>query len=104
MRQQNKRQMVYEALNGINKLGQDEASVGISEENKQFLKDFYDLNDEEIEQLKQGIDVKNEDADATNKQNENLSIQEEYLKGVEAEEAEYQNRIKREANTYSGQY
>ena len=84
----------YEALKGINKLGQDEASVGISEENKQFLKDFYDLNDEEIEQLKQGIDVKNEDADATNKQNENLSIQEEYLKGVEAEEAEYQNRLK----------
>lgn len=84
----------YEALKGINELGQDEASVGISEENKQFLKDFYDLNDEEIEQLKQGIDVKNEDADATNKQNENLSIQEEYLKGVEAEEAEYQNRLK----------
>lgn len=84
----------YEALKGINELGQDEASVGISEENKQFLKDFYDLNDEEIEKLKQGIDVKNEDADATNKQNENLSIQEEYLKGVEAEEAEYQNRLK----------
>ena len=42
----------------------------ISDKNIKWLQKFYDLNDDQINQLKEGKDVRNEDSDATNQQTE----------------------------------
>lgn len=42
----------------------------ISDKNIKWLQKFYDLNDDQINQLKEGKDVRNEDSDATNRQTE----------------------------------
>ena len=42
----------------------------ISDKNIEWLQKFYDLNDDQINQLKEGKDVRNEDSDATNQQTE----------------------------------
>ena len=42
----------------------------ISDKNIEWLQKFYNLNDDQINQLKEGKDVRNEDSDATNQQTE----------------------------------
>ena len=60
----------------------------VTEENAKWLKEFNGYTEEQMADLKDGIDIKIQDAEATDNQNQALSLQEEYLQGVVQEEEE----------------
>lgn len=78
----------YNAL----KEGYDPKEVGMSEDDVKWIQEFYGLTDAQIALLKQGQDVERETAQAT----EEMSLAEEYLKGVQAEQLEVQEAWRKE--------
>lgn len=83
-----KAKVYYDAL----KEGYDPKEVGLSEDDIEWMKEFYGLTDEQITLLKKGQDVERETAQAT----EEMSLAEEYLKGVQAEQLEVQETWRKE--------
>lgn len=78
----------YNAL----KEGYDPKEIGLSEDDVKWMQEFYGLTDEQITLLKNGQDVERETAQAT----EEMSLAEEYLKGVQAEQLEVQKAWRKE--------
>lgn len=78
----------YNAL----KEGYDPKEIGLSEDDVKWMQEFYGLTDEQITLLKEGQDVERETAQAT----EEMSLAEEYLKGVQAEQLEVQEAWRKE--------
>ena len=83
-----KAETYYNAL----KEGYDPKEIGLSEDDVKWMQEFYGLTDEQITLLKNGQDVERETAQAT----EEMSLAEEYLKGVQAEQLEVQEAWRKE--------
>ena len=78
----------YNAL----KEGYDPKEIGLSEDDVKWMQEFYGLTDEQITLLKNGQDVERETTQTT----EEMSLAEEYLKGVQAEQLEVQKAWRKE--------
>ncbi len=80
-------EVYYNAL--MNGLSEAEAGQSMVD----WMQEFYGLNEEQMEQLEQGIDVKNEDATATENQNEKQQALNETINNAKSAQTEYADAL-----------
>lgn len=80
-------EVYYNAL--MNGLSEAEAGQSMVD----WMQEFYGLNEEQMEQLEQGIDVKNEDATATENQNEKQQALNETISNAKSAQTEYADAL-----------
>jgi hypothetical protein len=80
-------EVYYNAL--MNGLSEAEAGQSMVD----WMQEFYGLNEEQMEQLEQGIDVKNEDATATENQNEKQQALNETINNAKSAQTEYTDAL-----------
>lgn len=65
----------------------------ISQENLEWMQEFLGLTDEQIEKLKEGVDVKNEDATSTENQDEKQQALNETISEAKSAQTEYTDAL-----------